>query len=253
VKKEEVKTGHYSYYHLARKFWKTEWNALERKEGHCPNCSQLGLWLSDLNLWYCWAFERRWGTPVSVAFALHLGGCGGWDSPWIYKSFCSVVVLSWLTGQCIAQTLGTTCLDWTVGVVIPRLKKGDPRVCDNYQGITLLSLLHSLLLLLSPCKHDRHNKFDLFSVGNRIKIGCQKLFVIFMDRIFKALSGWGIHLACKSNNHIFYFLLVMLSSGSITRGLLLLICSIFSSVMWLECESQRPWFFLGKGWFDPFK
>ena len=32
-------------------------------------------------------------------------------------------------------------LDWQTGMVVPLFKKGDRRVCSNYRGITLLSLL----------------------------------------------------------------------------------------------------------------
>lgn len=40
--------------------------------------------------------------------------------------------LSWLSG--------TVPLDLQTGVLVPLFKKGDRRVCTNYQGITLLSL-----------------------------------------------------------------------------------------------------------------
>uniref|UniRef100_A0A8C9TQF7 Reverse transcriptase domain-containing protein n=1 Tax=Scleropages formosus TaxID=113540 RepID=A0A8C9TQF7_SCLFO len=36
--------------------------------------------------------------------------------------------------------MGTVPLEWQTGVVVPIFKKGDRRVCANYQGITLLSL-----------------------------------------------------------------------------------------------------------------
>ena len=31
-------------------------------------------------------------------------------------------------------------LEWQTGVLVPLFKKGDQRVCSNYQGITLSSL-----------------------------------------------------------------------------------------------------------------
>ena len=58
-----------------------------------------------------------------------------------YLKSLDVVGLSWLTRLCsIAWQLGTVPLDWQTGVVVPLFKKGDRRVCSNYQGITLPSL-----------------------------------------------------------------------------------------------------------------
>ena len=58
-----------------------------------------------------------------------------------YLKSLDVVGLSWLTRLCsIAWQSGTVPLDWQTGVVVPLFKKGDRRVCSNYQGITLLSL-----------------------------------------------------------------------------------------------------------------
>ncbi|KAK7889103.1 hypothetical protein WMY93_024663 [Mugilogobius chulae] len=59
-----------------------------------------------------------------------------------YLKSLDVVGLSWLTRLCnIAWRTGTVPLDWQTGVVVPLFKKGDRRVCSNYRGITLLSLL----------------------------------------------------------------------------------------------------------------
>ncbi|XP_025766010.1 uncharacterized protein LOC112847802 [Oreochromis niloticus] len=53
-----------------------------------------------------------------------------------------VVGLSWLTCLYnVAWRSGAVPLDWQTGVVLPIFKKGDRRVCSNYRGITVLSLL----------------------------------------------------------------------------------------------------------------
>jgi len=59
-----------------------------------------------------------------------------------YLKSLDVVGLSWLTLLCkIAWRLGTVSLGWLTVVVVTLFKKGDWRVCSNYRGITLLSLL----------------------------------------------------------------------------------------------------------------
>ena len=61
-----------------------------------------------------------------------------------------VVGLSRLTYLCnIVWTSGTVPLEWQTVVVVPLFKKGEQRVCSNYQGIKLLSLpgkVHSRVL-----------------------------------------------------------------------------------------------------------
>ena len=53
----------------------------------------------------------------------------------------NVVGLSWLTHLCnIACTSRAVPLEWQTSVVVLLFKKGDQRVCSNYQGITLLRL-----------------------------------------------------------------------------------------------------------------
>ncbi|XP_036448312.1 uncharacterized protein LOC118823042 [Colossoma macropomum] len=49
-----------------------------------------------------------------------------------------VVGLSWLTRLCsVGWTSGTVPLDWQTRIMVLNLKKGDRRVCANYQSITL--------------------------------------------------------------------------------------------------------------------
>ncbi len=52
-----------------------------------------------------------------------------------------IVELSWLKHLVsVTWRSKTVLLEWQTGVMFPIFKKGDRRVCSNYQGITLLSL-----------------------------------------------------------------------------------------------------------------
>lgn len=54
--------------------------------------------------------------------------------------FLSVVGLCWLTHLCnVEWQMGSVPIDWQTGVVVILFKKGDQRVCSNYQGFTLLN------------------------------------------------------------------------------------------------------------------
>ncbi|TWW62340.1 hypothetical protein D4764_04G0009870 [Takifugu flavidus] len=88
--------------------------------------------------------SRISGDEVAEVVKKLLGGkAPGVDEiPPEFLKALDVVGLSWLTRVCnIAWTSGAVPLDWQTGVVVPLSKKGDRRVCSNYRGITLLSLL----------------------------------------------------------------------------------------------------------------
>lgn len=59
-----------------------------------------------------------------------------------YLQSLDFVGLSWQTHlYYITWRSGTVPLDWQTRVVVPLFKKRDQRVCSNYRGMTLLSLL----------------------------------------------------------------------------------------------------------------
>ena len=65
--------------------------------------------------------------------------------PAVDEMTLDMVGLSWLTCLFnVAWRSGTTLVEWQTGVVFPDFKKKDWRVCFNYRGITLLSLLPSV-------------------------------------------------------------------------------------------------------------
>src|SRR5699024_12517514 len=70
------------------------------------------------------------------------GKAGGIDEirPEMLKALDGIGA-AWLTRIFqVAWDSGEVPLDWTTGVIVPIFKRGDKSDCNNYRGITLLSL-----------------------------------------------------------------------------------------------------------------
>ena len=85
--------------------------------------------------------------------------------------------------------------DWEEGLINKTPKKGDLLNCNNWRGVTFLSIPSKFLtrIILFKCKISHEGKVsDFIEVRNGVRQGCilsSTLFLLILNRVMKRVKG----------------------------------------------------------------